>query len=213
MSENPYATTIALAGLAQAVVRVNDLATTGYLHTQDFEIAVRSLFKLNPDNVLDVFGGDNANLRTGFKTLIDLIENPRETKVNRHLFGYSFGVLHLQKRLSKDRRMLATLSQRLEQCQHQLEHFGPTHDNVIANLADIYSTTISTYPFRIRVMGEYQYLQQKRVADQVRVLLFAAIRAATLWRQSGGARWQLVFHKRRTCTQARTLLDALPSLH
>lgn len=197
---------IALAGVAQAAERVNELATTGYLNTAEFELAVKSLYKLNPQDALDVFGGEAENLRTGFNTLIELLEKPRETKKNRQLLGYCLGIFHLQTKLQKDARMLATVASHLEQSRHQLDHFGPTHDNLIANLADAYSSTLSTLPFRIQVMGEYQYLQQARVANQVRVLLFAAIRAATLWRQLGGSRWQLLFYKRSLVAAARELL-------
>jgi len=204
--------TIALAGIAQAIERVNQLATTGYLNTQDFETAVRSLFVQNPKDTLEPFGA-LTNLRTGLETLIKLIEGPRDSKPNRQLLGYALGILHLQKRLSNNPSMLNTLGNRIESSQHQLEHFGPTHENVVSNLADIYSQTISTFKFRIQVMGEYQYLQQARVANQVRVLLFGAIRAAILWRQLGGSRLQLLLQRKSILSTAKTLLSELPSIH
>ena len=211
---NPLKTqTIALAGVAQAVTRVHELATKGYLNTRDFETAVKSLFVQNPSDELEVFGGDLALLRTGLETLISLIEQPRDTPVNRQLLGYCLGIFHLQKKLSGDKKMLAMVGERLEQTQHKVQHFGATHDNVVAALADIYSSTISTFQFRIQVIGEYQYLQQNRVANQVRVLLFAAIRAATLWRQIGGSRWKLILQKRKIHSSAQELLRSLPTLH
>jgi high frequency lysogenization protein len=45
-------------------------------------------------------------------------------------------------------------------------------------------------------MGDYQHLQQPRIANQIRTLLFAAVRSAVLWRQLGGSRLK-VFLKRR----------------
>ncbi len=204
---------IALAGVAQAVFRVNELATSGYLNTLDFETAVNSLFAQNSDSPLDIFGGDIENLRTGLETLIKLIESPRETQLNRQVLGYCLGVFHLQKKLSGTPAMANSVSEGLAQCRQKRDHFGPTHDNVLASLADLYSNTISTFQFRIQVMGEYQYLQQDRVANQVRVLLFAAIRAATLWRQLGGARWQLLIHKRKILAATRELLHTLPGHH
>lgn len=103
--------------------------------------------------------------------------------------------------------MLDEIGERLEKARHQLDHFGPSHDNLIANLADIYTQTISTFQFRIQVLGEYQYLQQNRVANQVRVLLFAAIRSATLWRQLGGSRWQLLLQRKHIVEHNQKLLD------
>lgn len=186
---------IALAGLVQAISTMDELARTGYLRTPAFETAVNSLFELTPDSAESVFGSVN-NLQQGFETLKALLTNPRDSQLTS-IAGYSVGILHLQKRFIKKPAMVRTVADRLEKAQHQVRHFGPTHDNVIANLADIYQTTISTFPFRIQVVGEQQYLQQPRVANQVRTLLLAAIRAATLWRQMGGSRWKMLLHKKK----------------
>ena len=70
-----------------------------------------------------------------------------------------------------------------------------THDNVVRNIADLYSDTISKFQYRIQVTGNYNYLQQTRVTNQVRTLLLAAIRAALLWRQLGGRSWQFLFYR------------------
>lgn len=192
--------------MAQPILRVNELATSGYLNTKDFETAVNSLFVESPEDAIGVFGSLD-NLRSGLETLIQLIETPKDSKNNRQLLNYCLGVLHLQKRLSRDKNMLSQVATRLDGCKHQVEHFGPTHDNVIANLADAYSNTISTFQFRIQVMGEHQYLQQKRVADQVRVLLFAGVRASMLWRQMGGSRWHLLLQRSKILDSAKHLLQ------
>ena len=198
--------TIALAGLTMPVQMVDELARSGYLNTSDFETCVSSLFEQNPKSVEDVFGGSHKLLK-GFETLQNLLENGRSGPRNNQLLGYSLGILHLQKKLLKKSHMLDEIGERLEKARHQLDHFGPSHDNLIANLADIYTQTISTFQFRIQVLGEYQYLQQNRVANQVRVLLFAAIRSATLWRQLGGSRWQLLLQRKHIVEHNQKLLD------
>lgn len=186
---------IALAGLVQAISTMDELARTGYLRTPAFETAVNSLFELTSDTAESVFGSVN-NLQQGVEILIALLSNPRDHRLTS-VAGYCLGIFHLQKRFIKNSAMVRTVSGRLEKARHQVQHFGPTHDNVIANLAEIYQTTISTFPFRIQVVGEQQYLQQQRVANQVRTLLLAAIRAATLWRQMGGSRWSMLWHKKK----------------
>ena len=92
--------------------------------------------------------------------------------------------------------MLNIIGERLDKSLTQLEMFGPTHENTLANLAEIYTDTISTFRFRIQVTGEHQHLQQPRVANQVRVLLLCAIRAAILWHQVGGRRWHLLIYRK-----------------
>ncbi len=200
---------IAMAGIAQAVDLVDQLARTGYLNTRDFETCVHSLFQQNPANIDEVYGGVQ-NLKRGLEVLLRLLAEKKSPDRGNQVVGYGLGAIHLQQRLGKTPRMLNRIGERLEQAKNQLEHFGMTHDNVIANLADIYTETISTFPFRIQVAGEYQYLQQQRVANQIRVLLFAAIRSATLWRQVGGNRWQLLFHRKKVIEAAQQLLTTTP---
>lgn len=195
---------IALAGVTQAVDIVDQLAKSGYLNTKDFEVCINSLFQQNPESAEAVYGGA-ANLERGLELLQGLLENQRAKSRGTQVLGYCLGVLHLQQRLHKRPKMLAAIGERLTNARHQLEHFGPTHDNVIANLASIYTENISTLQFRIQVVGEYQYLQQPRVANQVRALLFAAVRAASLWRQVGGSRWQLLLYRRKLTDAVKQL--------
>lgn len=195
---------IALAGVTQAIDVMDVLARTGYLNSHDFATCVSSLFEQQPANTQSVYGGVE-NLERGLKVLVHVLNNHRDKKYTV-VVGYCLGIFHLQKKLYKNKAMLETISKRLEQARHQAKHFGPAHENVVANLASVYSDTVSTFPFRIQVVGEYQYLQQKRVADQVRVLLLAAVRAATLWRQVGGSRWQLLFRRGKILNAAEVLL-------
>lgn len=195
---------IALAGITQAVDLMDKLAKTGYLNSADFEICVNSLFEQNPSSTDAVFGGAN-NLTRGYEVLIDLLQKNKGAPQTA-LISYCLGALHLQRRLTRNRTMLNQVGERLDKSRHQVRHFGVTHENVIAGLASIYSDTISTFSFRIQVAGEAQYLQQNRVANQVRVLLLCAIRAAILWRQLGGSRWHLLLRRSQLIETAEKLL-------
>ncbi|MDF9756244.1 CII-binding regulator of phage lambda lysogenization HflD [Pseudomonas hunanensis] len=61
----------------------------------------------------------------------------------------------------------------------------------------MYQDTLSTLRQRIQVHGDMRFLQQASNASKIRALLLAGIRAARLWRQLGGHRWQLVFSRRK----------------
>ncbi len=196
---------ISLAGAAQAVSLVEQLAKTGYLHADEFETAIGSLLAQNPSTTESVFGGVHK-LRRGFDVLDDLLNRHRDPK-NGDLLRYMLGVMHIQKRLSRRSEVLRVIGTRLEKAELQIEHFGPTHDNVVSNIADIYTDTISKFQYRIQVTGEYSYLQQPRLASQVRVLLLAAIRAITLWRQIGGSRWQLLVYRGKIDAANKALMQ------
>ena len=195
--------TIAIAGICQSVTLVHRLATTGYLPKPEFYTCVRSLLQQNPASTLDTFGELN-NLEMGLKALCSFLGDVKSNQ--QQCFRYLLGVLHLQAKLQKQRDVLEIIGSRLQQINLQAQHFEPTHDNVIANLADLYSDTISKFRFRIQVRGDACYLQQQRVANQVRSLLFAAIRAAILWQQLGGRRWQLLVYRKAILQSAQQLL-------
>ena len=196
---------IALAGMLQALSLVKEIARTGYLNSQDFETCIKSLFEDNPESTLSVYGS-LGQLERGFGTTESLL-NERIGSHQKDLINYAVGINNLAGKLLRNKNMLATVGQRLKDAKHQSAHFGVSHDNVISNIADIYSKTISTFSYRIQVKGEYTYLQQQRVADQIRALLLAAIRASILWRQNGGSVWRLLLSRSKLHKEVQALLE------
>jgi len=67
---------------------------------------------------------------------------------------------------------------------------------LIAELAELYSQTISTLTPRIMVHGDPGVLSGTATRNMIRTLLLAGIRAAVLWRQCGGNRLRLIFGRR-----------------
>lgn len=201
---------IALAGVFQAAAQVEQIARSGYSKSETLEVSIGSLFNQDPASVLDVFDNRIEGVEVGLKVMRELLSQ-RQSRNHPDALRYVLGMLHLQKKLQGRRDMLEVIGKRLQQAAHQVEHFGLTHENVLASIADIYSDTLSTFNFRIQVSGDFGYLQQTRVANQVRALLLAGIRAATLWRQVGGNRIQVIFRRRRLVQCADELLRQLPS--
>jgi high frequency lysogenization protein len=76
-------------------------------------------------------------------------------------------------------------------------------------MADLYSQTLSTFRYRIQVNGDYNFLQQQRIANQIRALLLAAVRSAILWRQVGGNRWHFLLNRKHIAHQVDLLLKTL----
>lgn len=195
----------ALAGVFQAAALVEQLAKTGYIPSAPFKSSIETLFVQNPNSTLEVFNDDIVNLEHGLKVMADLLHHHQNREYPDTL-RYVLGILHLQKKLSSNKDMQGIVGQRLDQARNQADHFGVTHDNVIANLASIYTDTLSTFRFRIQVVGDFTYLQQDRIASQVRALLFAGVRSAMLWRQVGGTRLQMILGRKRLATTADALL-------
>lgn len=202
---------IALAGLFQAAGLVEQIATRGMVPQNSFETSIYSLFVTNPENTEQIFGGVDDlpyNLGPGFRNLQELLDKSRSEQ-NQDVIRYGLSLMHLEKKLSKRPDLLKTLGSRIDQVSQQARYFGDgseesletpavyTHPSVIANLASLYQDTLSTFNFRIQVTGEPRHLQNAENAAKIRALLLAGVRAAMLWRQVGGKRWQLLFFKSR----------------
>ncbi len=205
MSKNWEDLTIALAGVFQAAALVEQLAKTGYIPQESFSCSIKSLLEQNPSTTVSVFGGIDQ-LQLGFKVLSDLLHHHRNHEYPDSL-RYVLGILHLQKKVKSNKDILNIIGSRIKQAGAQAEHFNSTHENVISNLASIYTDTISSFRFRIQVVGDINFLQQQRIANQIRALLFAGIRAATLWRQLGGNRLQLLLSRKLLSAEADRLMQ------
>lgn len=196
---------IALSAVFQAASLVDKLARTGQISDTQLGCLIGSLLVRDPKSTLEVYGGDDLNLREGYKALISTLErNP--ASLQREPLRYALALLGLERQLAKRDDMLQTVGNRLDQIQNQVEHFGPTHDNVVAACGGLYQDTISTFRQRIQVQGDMRFLQQPAVASKVRALLLTGIRSARLWRQLGGHRWQLVFSRGKLLKELYPLL-------
>ncbi len=198
--------TIALAGIAQACYLVRQLATTGNADQTAIATSIGSLLKIDSDSVADVFGG-LAGIRLGLEQLDKqlssrAVANPEQSR-------YAAQLLHLQKRLSQNQAMANKIRIGITTAQAQADHFGVMHENVLANLADIYHSTISTLQPRIMVNGDPQHLGNQNVVNKIRALLLAGIRASLLWRQCGGSRWHLLFARKKLQEEAKRLLSQI----
>ncbi|WP_237056492.1 high frequency lysogenization protein HflD [Microbulbifer sediminum] len=198
---------IALAGIFQASMLVERLAKTGSAPDEQLQTAVYSLFQVNPERVGDVFDGTDK-LLPGLRVSRQLLrtrQHPEYTDCLR----YALSILYLQRQLAKKPDLLAIIGSRLEKAQVQAEHFSLTHENVFSNLASIYTDTLSTFRFRIQVLGDFNFLQQQRIANQIRTMLFAGVRAATLWRQLGGSRLHLIFQRKKLLAATEQVIAEL----
>lgn len=195
--------TVALAGIAQACALVRQLATSGNADSAAMAASVGSLLKIDSASVIDVFGG-LPGIQLGLQQLDKqltsrVVANPEQAR-------YAAQLVHLQKQLNKNPDMLNTIRTGITKAQAQSEHFGVMHENVLANLAEIYHATISTLQPRIMINGDPQYLGNQATVNKIRALLLAGIRASLLWRQCGGSRWHLLLSRKKLQDEANRLL-------
>lgn len=198
--------TIGLAGIAQASHLVDQLATTGRADKDAIFACLNSVLAIDSENPIEIYGG-LAGIKIGLQQLANqlgtqTISNPTQAR-------YAASLVFLQSKFAEDPAMQSTVQNKILLAHRQSEHFGVSHENVIANLADIYHTTISTLTPRIMVNGEQNYLSSPETINKIRALLLAGIRSATLWKQCGGSRWRFLFFRRKIQQEAEFLLSEI----
>lgn len=203
MSDRDRDRLIALAGLYQATLLVAQTARTGVVDNAPFSATIESVFALDADTVADIYGGV-PGIALGLAELERSLRAPPGR--SREALQYAVAVLHLERRLSHSPERLAALREDLEQAAVARDPFGATHANVLARLAEVYTTHIATLGPRVMVKGEPGLLAQDAVVNRIRALLLAAVRAAVLWRQVGGSRIGVLLYRRRYLEQLRQLL-------
>ncbi len=195
---------IALAGLSQACLLVQQIATTGTADNAAIETSINSILKVDSEGVIDIYG-KLSNLKPGLKQLEQQLLN--KTAADHDQARYAASLVILEKQLANRPEMLAKISTGIAVAQAQSESFGILHENVLAKLGDLYHNTISTLQPRIMVNGEQEYLGQPNTVNKIRALLLAGIRATMLWRQCGGARWKFLFFRKKLQDEIQFLLS------
>ncbi|OOZ41999.1 lysogenization regulator HflD [Solemya pervernicosa gill symbiont] len=199
--------TIALAGTLQAVTMVKQLAHGEQYDQDDLQTMVGTVFETEPASIEAVYGG-LAGVANGLRLLIRQLgddTSQRDIETTKYLIT----LLHLEKQLMKRSDLLETVTAGIERARQQLNHFEPTHSNVIAGLADTYFTTISTLQPRIMVQGDPATLNSPENANRIRALLLSGVRSAILWKQAGGGKLRLIFGRKKILAQAHALCAEL----
>lgn len=200
-----YDITLALAGIFQAAVIVRDLAKTGVTDENAFTASINSIYKIDANSASEIY--DNAqNLRVGLEALIKLLGENKATN-DVYITRYVVSLLHLERKLIRNKTLLSTLARRVKHAVSQANYFSNTHPTVITGLADIYINTLGKLPFRLQVIGQAKFLNQPDVISKVRAALLAGVRSAVLWRQVGGNRLQLFFWRNKLVGMAKQILN------
>ena len=196
--------TLAFAGILQALQLVQHSAHGRPCDLTSMQASLGSILVIDSASVETVYGGTNK-LNMGLLLLKTQL-NGSQRKPDAELIRYLVTLLHLERKLSKRADLLDRLRAGIERAQDQAEHFDVVHDNLVASLADIYTSTVSTLRPRIMIKGQPERLSDTNVTNRVRALLLAAMRSAVLWRQCGGTRLGLLLGRKKLAETAAELL-------
>lgn len=179
--------TLALAGVFQAAELARRLARQGRADASALAASARSILATDAADTSSVFGGETG-VALGLRTLREQFA-PRTRGPDYEVVRYTLAMVKLAQRLRGNAEMTRQLGAAIAA---EKLRFGAAEpdDEMYAALALVYRQTISTLTPRIYVKGEPAELQKAEVTDRIRTALLAGVRAAWLWRQLGGRRWQ-----------------------
>jgi high frequency lysogenization protein len=196
---------VAFAALVQAAYMVDVIARKGTVDTDDFEACVHSILAEAADSPEQAYGG-LRRLHTGLHLAMRMLRGAPVPEA-KAVVAYGASLMRLERRLCSKPDMLARIAGGIGRARSQAEYFSSaTHPSVIAGLAALYGDTLSTLAPRIIIHGKTEHLSQAANTDKVRTLLLAGIRAAHLWRTSGGGRLRLLLGRRRLLAEMQALL-------
>lgn len=203
MTEPLFERTMAFAGILQAIGQVQYIARHGESDSEALGASLNTILVTNPESTADVYQ-DKAILDAGYKLILNQLgdSSSKDVEVTRYLVG----ILALERKLARSANGMGMLAERINQVHRQLHHFAITDEQVIANLASIYSDIISNLGPKIQISGNPACLQRPLVQQKIRALLLSAMRSAVLWRQLGGKRRHLVFARKAIVDTARKSL-------
>lgn len=195
--------TLALAGVMQGLKLAQRAANVQETDEEALQASLASVFRIDADSVEDVYGSPRL-MRLGLETLVHQFTDgdARDPLISR--MGVT--VLHIERQLVARPDLLRQIGAGIADAQRQREHFGILHPTVLARLGDIYANSVSTLSTRVLVNGDPEQLRQPAVVAHIRACLLAAVRSAVLWRQIGGAWWQLILKRRAIVETARSLI-------
>ena len=150
MSDKQSIRTMAFAAICQAAHLVQQVARTGQCEDEALRHALQGILVTDPESPHDVF--TEANLQDGYKTIVEQLGNSSTPK-NAELTRYVISLVALERKLAGRRDVLNMLGERISQVKRQLHHFDLLDEQVLANLASIYSEHISPIGPRIQVAG------------------------------------------------------------
>ena len=196
---------LSLGALFQAGLLADHLATTGTRDADAMRPLLQSILILDADNIDDIYPDRHA-LSPGLRLLRDALTG-KQRHDNFRQVGHALALIQLAKVTRRNAGVLSSLRNRLEALVAQRDHFADvTSREFCHRAAGIYTHTLSTLKFRIRVQGTPSMLQNEDNAATIRALFLAGVRAAFLWHEQGGRRWQLLIGRRRLIEQIDELL-------
>ena len=202
--------TLALAAVFQAAGLANELARRGQADAEAEAFLLRSVLVMDTDTAGDIYP-DAQGLTRGLTWLEGcFMEQGRGLEHAGEIIRLALAILQVERQFQRNPEVQELLRQRLDSVQRQ-RALKPdmSQSELSALLGSAYVDSLGTLRFRVQIRGNAQQLQAPGMAERIRAVLLAGVRAAWLWHRLGGRRWHLVFTRGQILQEIRGIAKSV----
>ena len=202
--------TLALAAIFQAAGLANELARKGSTDSSVEAFLTQSVLVMDTDNISDIYPNPEG-LKPGLRWLEGcLMEQGRGIQNAGEIIRIALGVIQVEGQFSQHEGVQNTLRTRLENINRQRVMSPDMSSTELNNLlGSAYVDSLGQLRFRVQIRGDAKQLQAPGMAERIRAILLAGVRAAWLWRRLGGRRWHLIFTRGQILREIREIAKSV----
>ncbi|MES2663764.1 MAG: high frequency lysogenization protein HflD [Pseudomonadota bacterium] len=203
--------TLALAAVCQSAYLSQSIALGKKAPALAYQTSLSSILVMNPEKFTDIYP-DVAGLKPGLEYLTLMYKGARsaQQKTDFMVMRYIMGLMQITNKVSQNSELMNNLRNQLEQIQRQrVLSSSNDWDSSASRFAQLYQDIFGQLKYRILIHGSSSVLSQTEVANNIRSLLLAGVRATLLWRQLGGKQWQLLLTRGKIVDHCEKFLNQI----
>ncbi|WP_068859690.1 lysogenization protein HflD [Perlucidibaca aquatica] len=202
--------TLALAAIFQAAGLANELARKGSTDSSVEAFLTQTVLVMDTDNISEIYPSIDG-LKPGLRWLEGcLLEQGRGLQNAGEIIRIALGVIQVEGQFNEHEGVQNTLRTRLENINRQRVMNPDMSSTELNNLfGSAYVDSLGQLRFRVQIRGDAKQLQAPGMAERIRAILLAGVRAAWLWRRLGGRRWHLIFTRGQILREIREIAKSV----
>lgn len=202
--------TLALAAIFQAAGLANELARRGQTDSHAERALLNSVLVVDTDEISRIYP-DHHDLTKGLTWLEGcFMQQGRAIPQSSEIIRLSLAIIQVEKHFRANDSVQGTLRNRLDSVVRQQALTPDMSTGELSNqLGSAYLDSLGSLGFRVQIRGDAKQLQSAGMAERIRAILLAGVRAAWLWQRLGGRRWHLIFTRNQILQEIREIAKSV----
>lgn len=203
--------TLALAALFQSAGLASELARRGQADAGAEAFLMDTALVMDTDDTGLIYPDGGRQLTPGLTWLEGcLLEQGRGLERAGEIIRLALAIIQVEHHLERHADVQARLRQRLFGIIQQRELRPDLSQGELASLLGAaYVDNLGGLGYRVQIRGDARQLQSPGMAERIRAVLLAGVRAVWLWRRLGGRRWHLMFQRGEILREIRAIAKSV----